>query len=257
MEASMLEESIFSRTQVNLSTGRMPPIRSESDWQMAEKVDQTFLLCGPQNVSKYKERLCFVSEQLQSLGLTPQVIIGNPDGQALQDLRIDLREGDERYFVGKPGRRHHEAAVFGHLSVLQEIVKQTGDLFLVCEDDVLFHPDINSLISDFWDSIPKDFDIVYLGYSNPIREFETTLTECNDKVWKGAFWCLHCALITKQGAQKILDQLPIHDQIDFWYGRLAHEGKINSYAVRHLEENPALEEICSYTPRGFAYQKKD
>lgn len=219
--------------------------------------DEVFLLAGPADRdAKYAVRLERTRERLAQHAITmPQIIAGEPTAQDILDYKMNFQENVEGRFVS--GLTHQRGAAFKHLRALERIAENQIGIALICEDDILFHDELQSHLDSFIPRIPRDADIVYLGYSNPIRQFESSLTEPEAGVWKGAFWCLHCYLVTYQGAMKILDALPMFDQIDYFYGRLAAEGRIHAYAPKFLNEKLEASQICAYTARGFCYQEKD
>lgn len=222
-----------------------------------EMIDAAFILSGPvERDDKYRVRLERTIGRLNQLEIVEPIILsGEPTPDDLKRYQMFFEEGVPDRFVS--GLTHQRGAAFKHLRALEAIVSQDISLALVCEDDVLFHEDFRAVVSNLVPKIPRDADIVYLGYSNPIRQFEESLTEPVNGIWKGAFWCLHCSLITQQGALKILNALPMLDQIDYFYGRLAAEGSINAYAPKYLHEELERSGRCAYTARGFCYQEKD
>jgi hypothetical protein len=220
-------------------------------------IDAAFVLSGPvERDEKYRVRLGRTVDRLNQLEIVDPIILsGEPTAEDLQRYKMFFEEGVPDRFVS--GLTHQRGAAFKHVRALEAIVNKDVGLALVCEDDVLFHEDFRAAVSKLVPKIPRDADIVYLGYSNPIRQFEPSLTEPVDGIWKGAFWCLHCSLITQQGALKILNSLPMLDQIDYFYGRLAAEGAINAYAPKYLNEDLERSGRCAYTAGGFCYQEKD
>lgn len=255
----MIESSFPSRNSPEFQAAAFKPPASFSPRSnlMHEMIDAAFILSGPvERDEKYRVRLDRTVSRLNQLKIEDSIILsGEPTPDDLTRYKMFFEEGVPDRFVS--GLTHQRGAAFKHLRALEAIVNKGLSLALVCEDDVLFHEDFTAAVSKLVPRIPRDADIVYLGYSNPIRQFEASLTEPVEGIWKGAFWCLHCSLITQQGALRILNALPMLDQIDYFYGRLAAEGSINAYAPKYLHEDLERSGRCAYTARGFSYQEKD
>ena len=207
---------------------------------------------------KYSHRRERTLERMSSLGFSGVHIIDREPGEGdLARLGIDLWDNTDGYFVGNPGKKVHESICFKHVHALQHIVEQGLERALIVECDVLFHDNFQEMFPEFWRQVPSDFDIVYVGFGYPIKELVSSLKKPTAQIWSGAFWCCHCMIVSRAGAEKILEALPMHDQIDFFYGRMASEGRLNCYAFYY--ENTDLEKAgaCSYIPWGLAYQEKD
>jgi hypothetical protein len=218
-------------------------------------VDQAIVV-GTKGIPRYEVRLERTLERLALVGIRGvKTVTEDPLPNEIASAGIDLFYERPGYFVSSLVQQ--QKVGFKHLSALLSAAQLGRGRTLICEDDVLFHEGFDELLSRYWQLVPSDADIVFIGFANPIREFESSLQEVGEHLWKGAFWCCHCVIVTAEGAGKILDSLPMHDQIDFFYGRLAHEGVINSYAFRYMWEDGEQSARCAYTPRGFVYQERD
>jgi hypothetical protein len=250
----------ISARPVDTAAGQLSmPVPKERALTLPSLTETAYLLSAPESIDlKYGVR------RSQSLGRIVEQGIGNVTvltdnvtPEELRRLKIDLKCDDPGFFVGAPGRHHHENAIYKHLRALEIFLETGAATALICEDDVLFHDRFQELFPTFMANVPANWDVVYVGFANPIRELLDGFSKVNSRIWSGPFWCLHCLLVTRDGAQKILGALPIHDQIDFFYGRLARDGVINCYAFNMLEQSLEDCRRVSYTPRGLAYQERD
>lgn len=119
----------------------------------------------------------------------------------------------------------------GHHSILKNIVNSNSDVSLILEDDVVFSHDIvNKLESIFEDQLPKDWEIVYLG-ALPTgsgfmhEEWSKDLLKLN-----GGVWWFSGILVSKKGAEKLLNKLPIIGPIDVWINH--HLKDLNAYMTK-------------------------
>jgi len=119
-----------------------------------------------------------------------------------------------------------------HLQLYDTILKRNKEYALVFEDDANIAKDLNlSVISSIFDSMPKDWDIILLGYdiSNPVHKYEK-LDGCL-KMYN--FWGTHAYFIKKTAAAKLLDlvKTPFTNQIDYVMGDLCKKGMLNVYGI--------------------------
>jgi exopolysaccharide biosynthesis predicted pyruvyltransferase EpsI/GR25 family glycosyltransferase involved in LPS biosynthesis len=120
-----------------------------------------------------------------------------------------------------------------HLNVYKKMLENNVEFALVFEDDLT----IDCIKEEFWNvikdiNIPPDTDIFLLDaiYSKNNK---------NEIISKIKFFlCLHCYIITLNGAKKILEiAYPIEMQIDSFFSKLAENEKLNIYV---LKENKSL-----------------
>jgi len=249
---------------VNRSEGIMTPLEGTPisacpQILLKEVVDATILITTSSKIHpKYVQRRERTLSRLQGEGISEVDIIDDePLAADLERIGIDLWDDREGYFVGEPGKRVHESICYKHILALKQIVDRRLNSALICECDLLLHDKFSELFPEFWHEVPSDFDVVYVGFGYPIRQFVSTMEKKSSRIWSGAFWCNHCLIMRHSGAEKILAALPLHDQIDYFYGRLASEAKINSYAFYYEHSELEASGRCSYIPWGLAYQEKD
>jgi hypothetical protein len=222
-------------------------------------IDATYLIATDPAIDlKYGIREAKALERIHALGVSSvDSIRDNGDATTAWQLGIHLsEENDGKFFVSTPVQ-HHFYCAYKHLTALKHQVQNGFSSTLICEDDVLFHENFNDLFLKFMEQVPNDWDLIYIGYGSPIRQFESSLSLVTNDIWRGAFWCTHCVMISLAGAQKILQSLPMYDQYDYHLGRLADAGKLNSYAFKTRHEHLKQGVQLAYAPWGLAYQQAD
>ena len=98
-------------------------------------------------------------------------------------------------FVTYPGK---QCCLLSWLKMLQHIITEQIPYATVFEDDVLFHKDYATLAPAFYESTPKDYDMVYLGsqIDNPHHVYEISRTPV---------FCTHALMFSLAGAQRLYD----------------------------------------------------
>jgi len=107
--------------------------------------------------------------------------------------------------------------VLGHHSILKDIVHNDIPVALILEDDVTFQYNIEKKLKDIFDNqLPDDWDMLYVS-ALPVPTGFQCEQHSKDllKLYNGVWW-FSGIFITKQGAQKLLDNLPIVGPIDLW-----------------------------------------
>lgn len=217
-------------------------------------IDHAYVLGAPVGRSKVSdEKFDRALMQLKGLGFINITELRDNISDLLSTTaEVQLQYDSSQYFVSGPNREHPLNVSCKHIQALKDIVNNNYCNAIICEDDVLFNEKFNGLINQYWDALPKDFDIVYVGFGHPIREFWDEKNKISPFIWQGAFWCSHCMVISQDGAKKILANLPMHDQVDYFYGRLAAAEIIKCYGFNYYEQK--LEGKADYAPCGLAYQ---
>lgn len=155
------------------------------------------------------------------------------DPQELKSLS-DLYAKKKRYLHGTTWLSHGEIGCFlSHLSLWEKVANDPDiNRIAIFEDDARTHVDGNTvqkLLTDFYAYLDANNiaepDMLYLGKS---------LDNCieYEKVWNNVYrskhpLCLHAYIITKLGAQKILDQAPFCHAVDMIPINLIKEKLLN------------------------------
>jgi GR25 family glycosyltransferase involved in LPS biosynthesis len=111
----------------------------------------------------------------------------------------------------------------------------TGDWYLICEDDAKFTTNASVIGQSFTatltkiihDRVPADFDIVYLGCVIPrgATQYRVGSTKVVRKV--SYAWMLHSYVLRGRAVPYLLSQLPISAPVDNFIAQLINEGSLN------------------------------
>ncbi len=168
-------------------------------------------------------------------------IIEAVDGKSLQKDELNLyivpELLDALYYIDKTGEKPESdyltrgmiGCYLSHLNIYKDFVKSDKEFAMILEDDAVFNtPYIYQTILDYMNIVPDDWDIILLGYINIFDK--KNMSEKCDKIYR--FWGTQGYIISKKGAQKMLDHIsiPLKNQIDHDMGVLAQEKKLNIYA---------------------------
>ena len=117
-----------------------------------------------------------------------------------------------------------------HLFIWQDAIQKNYKNILVLEDDVQFTDDFNKYLINVMEELPKDYDILYLGYKDSICEAKKD-TSFN-YIYKPEFPLLtHAMIISNKGLKKLLNLITIiDDHIDWKIAR--NVKKLNIYASK-------------------------
>ena len=120
--------------------------------------------------------------------------------------------------------------VMGHINMWKDFVKSDYRTALFMEDDVKFAPEFEEKLESIMeDELPEDFDILYVS-AMPLLTFDWEHHTENVAKLNGGVWWMSGYILSKQGAQKLLDLLPVIGPIDLW---INHQFKhLNSYISR-------------------------
>jgi GR25 family glycosyltransferase involved in LPS biosynthesis len=95
-----------------------------------------------------------------------------------------------------------------HIELWRYISKKKLGWTLILEDDAHFHPEFKNLFSTFWNQVPTDAKMIYLGYGG------TTHNHTNPII-KTTPLCTHAYMINCHTANYLLNNiLPVSKQID-------------------------------------------
>lgn len=186
--------------------------------EMPEKIDNVFLI----NLDTRPDRL----EKLMNAEPYLKNIITRVPGVNGKTLKMNdfiFKLFDKNQFQWK---KSVIGCNLSHITTWSKILSSTGKYFLVLEDDVRFVKGWRNTWKKCAEHIPADADILYLGGVLPPNK--KVLPECSENV--NDYWCkikpntyfsptpstlFHfCAysyILTKQGAQKIMDYLTNSD----------------------------------------------
>jgi len=118
--------------------------------------------------------------------------------------------------------RQEVAVAESHIDVWRRIASGAHGYALVLEDDVRFRSNFARIVDRAWTQLarlPSDspfFDVLYLSYEEVEYGAEKTpLSQHVSKLFRGV-WCLSGYVLSKRGAIRLLDRLPIRGPVDLW-----------------------------------------
>jgi len=133
--------------------------------------------------------------------------------------------------------------LMSHVAIWNKIVKEQISWTLILEDDVSFHPHFLNLFENYWKSVPKDADMIFLGSLSPVHdkfdEKDSLLPFSeiiNDKIVKEikTLQGTHAYAISLKAAKYLLDNyLPIKIALDYFPTE-----SMNIYAMRRVPGTP-------------------
>jgi glycosyl transferase family 25 len=154
----------------------------------------------------YPERI----EAIYGKELSPQYIKEVVSPRTIHNIKLGSRDIDSEIdTLGGIG------CALSHISLWNKILHEDGDEFIIFEDDLSPKVDREKLKGAI-DNLPKDWDIIFLGYILP-----TLMTNSDTKVsndWykiNSILFGAHAYLVNKKGVKKLLNgSLPITEHID-------------------------------------------
>lgn len=120
------------------------------------------------------------------------------------------------------------AVAHSHINIWKEVATSTHDYVLVLEDDVWFRPGFTRRLNRAWKEITAEngeveFDIFYLSYEEVKHGAPKTILSSEIFRPIRGLWNLSGYVISRKGAQKLLQLLPCRGPIDLW---INHQFKV-------------------------------
>lgn len=128
------------------------------------------------------------------------------------------------------------AIALSHIEIWQLIAASDINYTLILEDDVYFKKDFSKILNKLWKEIQVDlngeFDILFLSYEH-VKDAKVNpeINPKNKKYHKplNGIWQASGYILSKKGAQKLLNLLPVYGPIDLWLNLVFNE--LNVYVV--------------------------
>lgn len=128
----------------------------------------------------------------------------------------------------------------GHVSILQDIVKNNIQHALILEDDIKLSAGFAWLMEKMLKQLPPDWDMFYVSYEPCYYGFKSEpYAEDIIKVESGVWW-MSGVFISQRAAQKLLDNLPVIGPIDVWINY--HMDGLNVFSSKYncIGQNESL-----------------
>jgi hypothetical protein len=94
-----------------------------------------------------------------------------------------------------------------HLRAWEAILSDGLDAAWVFEDDIVFHKKFNGLLQSYWQLVPADFEVVYLGMCPPWYGNNEKALACKlgspAMLHPGFVQCTHALVVSRRGAARL------------------------------------------------------
>lgn len=118
--------------------------------------------------------------------------------------------------------RQEVAIALSHVRAWEEVAHGPDRYVLVIEDDVTFSFRFGKFVGKLWNQLPSSsgdqvpFDLLYLSYDEVAAGAEKfPITNDILKLQRGV-WFLSGYILSRRGAEKLLDLLPVRGPVDLW-----------------------------------------
>ncbi len=158
-----------------------------------------------------------------------------------------------------------KGCALSHRAIWEDMILKNYQSVLVLEDDIQIEPDFNETFKEAWDSVPKDFDVLWVGCKflcNPTAVgtaltsigFSKEFEPLNDSVNKtyGSVGT-HAYIITRRCAEHFLSKT-IKWHIDTEMSRWIQTDSLKSYSMSSLPIN-TREEAATTSSLSEQYPK--
>lgn len=149
---------------------------------MIKSIDKVFVI----NLDRRGDRMAEVKAELDKVGITDYERFSAVDGKNLK--------GNFRVAIG------HVGCSLSHLGVVKLAKERGYKSYAVFEDDVVFHPEVQSLFEKFYKEVPENWDLIFFGGSH-VKGF----TKVTDNVIKmNGSYTTHAMLVRDTMYDKLI-----------------------------------------------------
>jgi len=162
-------------------------------------------LCSSKSVmiglDRYAFRRDYSSYKMKALGFTNLELVEGLDGWK-EGADVDGALKGLGLYLKPILNFGHKACSYSHIVLWKKMIDEAIPYMTIFEDDCLGHLDLpNGLGQTFWDTTPKNFDIVYLG--NMMNPADPILNDPDVTVVQIRSYCTHAYIVTLQGAKTL------------------------------------------------------
>jgi GR25 family glycosyltransferase involved in LPS biosynthesis len=229
--------------------------RQPSRWKFFTREARRFTVKGGKSFLDFCHRVSAIdakigiptdstSEVCASYPLEAQYRV-DPDPRLLPRIR----EGA----VDIPMTREEIAVALSHLKVWRRIVAEKIMYALILEDDVFFERPFATQLNKTWQELRErrhggsDFDVLYLSYREVERGAKRISLSPNlTRVIRG-YWWMSGYVLSCQGANRLLNLLPIKGPVDLWLNQRFPELNVYSTPVSIISQRIDLTSDNSYS----------
>jgi GR25 family glycosyltransferase involved in LPS biosynthesis len=219
-----------------------------------KEVDQCYVI----NLDKDTERYDAYMARWNASDMADSIPVARFPGIVGRDVSepeklLTPKAWDELLAVEKKGSRTHHyqlsrggiGCFISHLAVMKRLTESSSAAYLIMEDDNHCFPVSKALMTASLKEAPSDWDII----CGVVHRADGTDVGPRFREVTG-FWGLGGYLVTRNGAQKILDEVQarkMDGQIDAFLSRMAQQGKIKIYSVKEpWFENTSIDSNIQY-----------
>lgn len=140
-----------------------------------------------------------------------------------------------------------------HIGVWRAIAQSSANYALVVEDDVWLERGFAQAIDQAWDEMTKadegnpKFDLLYLSYAEARHGAPKELISANLFRPERGLWYLSGYVLSKSGAQKLLNLLPCRGPIDLWINQKFQEIDVRALRRPIIHQRADLVSTNSYS----------
>jgi GR25 family glycosyltransferase involved in LPS biosynthesis len=189
---------------------------------MNNYVDNVYLI----NMDKDIDRLKKVTKECDKVNIKFERFPGIKVSDLSQNI-LDKYVPEEIQKYGSDGMI---GCGLSHLLIWQDAIKKNYKNILVLEDDVQFTDNFNEYLENVMEELPKDYDILYLGYFELLcrKSFDSSFNYINKPIFP---FGLHAYIISNKGLKKIVKLITkMNEHIDSLIAR--NIKKLNIYASK-------------------------
>ena len=213
-------------------------------------VDKVYVI----NLEKDKERLEFISTQLKALNIEFERFEAVDGSSIKNDLRLTT-------YCSSNCPDGLKGCAISHRTLWETMIENDYKNILILEDDAILNSNIDSELQLSWDTVPNDFDILYLGSTfycgdtSLYNQFVSKLTnrrieKVSDNILKTE-GCggLYGYIVSQKGAKNLIKE-PINFHVDDFIGDQVKKHDLNAYAFHPvlLEANNKKSNLSQYYP---------
>jgi GR25 family glycosyltransferase involved in LPS biosynthesis len=145
------------------------------------------------------------------------------------------------------------AIACSHIGTWKKIARSSANYTLVLEDDVSFDRNLPRILEQAWhemedaDKASPKFDILYLSYKEVRHGAPKELVSRNVFHPERGLWYLSGYVLSKKGAQALLDLLPCRGPIDLWINHRFRELDVRALRRSVINQRRDLDSTNSYS----------
>jgi len=227
--------------------------RQEERWKRIESELQRLKDASGTRLTKLTERFSAIDarhldESLSASTLCPEYSLEDhffvePNPQLMGDRAADYQHIRMT--------RQEIAVALSHIAVWKRIASSNSQYTLILEDDIYFRRDFADVMDRAWADrslkLPDSFDMLYVSYEEAKTKAEKHWI--SDILFSPArgLWQLSGYVLSKQGAEKLLQLLPARGPVDLWLNhQFSHLNVLATYEPI-VEQRRDLQSTNSYS----------